>query len=368
MLILFQNFLLIADAKNKEIKPKADTEESADVAEEKEDSNSSPKTQPEKKLSPGDISKKKEIIEKILKFGSSKERKEAIREAIRFPKEASQEIHKLISGILKEDQDISVRIACLRFISELEMKSEANAVILSLRNESDDVKEAAIQAVRKLKLGEASDELAFLLKTKDFTKNQNITSLIIATLGEIPGGNKSYEFLEAKFRDKTTDSDMRAQIVLYFGKIKDMRPENYLIDAMNDEAEDVTIRCYAINSLGKMKSSKSMVPIKSLLKKVRESKNKVEIKKLSPIKIYAIGALVALGDKEVVKELFSFARDDDANVRIRAIKQLGELKEKSALELLDYKSKRDPSLKVQAAAKKAIEEINGITTDPVPKK
>jgi hypothetical protein len=51
-------------------------------------------------LSNDQILKKKEIIEKILKFGSNRERKEAMREVIHFPREHAEELFKAISTIL----------------------------------------------------------------------------------------------------------------------------------------------------------------------------------------------------------------------------------------------------------------------------
>jgi len=336
-----------------------DSDKSSDETEEKDETKASNKAKVGKNLTPEQLTKKKDILEKILKFGSAKERKEALRELLHFPKEHSIELYKILSELLKEDPDISIKIVAIKTISELELTSENKSVVEALSNESDDVKEASVYAIRKLKIDEAGKDLLELLKSKDFSKNSNLTSSIIATLGEIPSGKNAYEFLEAKFLDKTSNPDIRAQIVLYFGKIKDLRPEKILLEAAENENEEIVIRAYAMNSLGKINSQNSIEPLKKILKKIKEYKSKTEIKKYSPLKIYGISALSLLGDKDILKELFAYAKDDDANVRIRAIKQLGETKNKAALELLDYKAKRDPSPKVQAAAKKAIEEING---------
>ncbi len=338
-----------------------DSDKSSDETEEKDETKASNKAKVGKNLTPEQLTKKKDILEKILKFGSAKERKEALRELLHFPKEHSIELYKILSELLKEDPDISIKIVAIKTISELELTSENKSVVEALSNESDDVKEASVYAIRKLKIDEAGKDLLELLKSKDFSKNSNLTSSIIATLGEIPSGKNAYEFLEAKFLDKTSNPDIRAQIVLYFGKIKDLRPEKILLEAAENENEEIVIRAYAMNSLGKINSQNSIEPLKKILKKIKEYKSKTEIKKYSPLKIYGISALSLLGDKDILKELFAYAKDDDANVRIRAIKQLGETKNKAALELLDYKAKRDPSPKVQAAAKKAIEEINGTT-------
>ena len=98
--------------------------------------------------------------------------------------------------------------------------------------------------------------------------------------------------------------------------------------------------------------------------KINETKSKLDIKRLSNLKIYSIAALVLLGDTEILKDLVSYAKDDDANVRLRAVKQLGEIDNKEVIELLEYKAQRDPSKKVQEVAKKALEDLKKRNTTP----
>ncbi len=70
-----------------------------------------------------------------------------------------------------------------------------------------------------------------------------------------------------------------------------------------------------------------------------------------------MSALVALGDKNILQELISYSKDDDPNVRLRAIQQLSELKDPSIVELIEYKALRDPNKKVQKAARDILEKI-----------
>lgn len=96
--------------------------------------------------------------------------------------------------------------------------------------------------------------------------------------------------------------------------------------------------------------------MREVLEKINDTKNKFEVKRLSNLKLYCIGALVALGDLEIMKELFNYAKDDDPNIRMRALKQLAEVASPEAMELIEYKAQRDPSKKVQEVAKKILEE------------
>ncbi|MCX7999453.1 MAG: HEAT repeat domain-containing protein [Leptospiraceae bacterium] len=313
-----------------------------------------------KQLTEEQILKKKDVLIKqaIFKYGSHKERKEAMREAVRFPKEYAEEIYALISHILATESDMSVKIAAIRTLSEVGYKKEPNILVSTLSDKNDDVKEAGIFAIQKLKVEEGGEELLKLLKNSDFTKNQTIINNAITALGELESGKQGVDFLESKFREKTTHPNVRSSIALYFGKVKAIKTEAALQDVLIDEMDDPTTRAFAANALGKMHSYNSIPKLREVLEKINETKNKYEIKKLSNLKLYCIGALIALGDNEILKELISYAKDDDPNVRIRAMKQLAEIGNPEAIELLEYKAQRDPSKKVQDTAKKLLEEIN----------
>ncbi|MBK7057197.1 MAG: HEAT repeat domain-containing protein [Leptospiraceae bacterium] len=254
-------------------------------------------------LTPEQLKKKKEIIEKVLKFGSNKERKEAMRELSHLSTEGLDELVKIVSDTLANDTDNGIKVSCLRTLAELEVKTESKNIIEAVNNKSDDVKDAAIHTIQKLKIEEASEELGSFLKNQDFTKSSTLVSATINTLSELESGKNSSEFLENKFRDKTTSLDLRSSIALYFGKIKDNKAESALLDVATDDSEDVTLRSYSVNSLGKMHSPRAVSELRTMLAKINESKSKTDIKKNSGLKLYVISALILLGDKDILKRL-----------------------------------------------------------------
>ena len=105
-----------------------------------------------------------------------------------------------------------------------------------------------------------------------------------------------------------------------------------------------------------MHSPRAVSELRTMLAKINESKSKTDIKKNSGLKLYVISALILLGDKDILKDLIVYAKDDDPAVRLRAIKQLGEVPDPNVIELVEYKAQRDPNRKVQELAKKIIEE------------
>ena len=81
----------------------------------------------------------------------------------------------------------------------------------------------------------------------------------------------------------------------------------------------------------------------------------MESKKKQTLKMYTLQALASLGDKEIIKELIDFAKDDDSGVRLKSIELMSSFQTPEIKELLEFKSIRDPSPRVQKAAKKALE-------------
>lgn len=340
------------------VSPPKEKEEDENIKEvEKNMISPSNRKKPKKALSSDQIKKKKEVIEKVLKFGSNKERKDAMRELHQLPPEETPELLKIISETLINDNDNGIKIACLRTLAEAGAKSESKSILEALNYKSDDVREAALYSIQKLKLEDAKEPVNSLIKTQDFTKNSTITSLIINTIAELGSTKENIGFLEDKLKDRSTSNDVRGSIILLFGKLKESGVESVLIDLAVDDSEDVTIRSYAVNTLGKINSEKSVPKLRNQLEKINESKSKNDIKKYSGLKLYLISALIMLGDKEIVKDLISYAKDDDPNVRIRAIKQLAEIPDKNVMDLIEYKAQRDPSRKVQEYAKKVLEDL-----------
>ncbi|MEM7182019.1 MAG: HEAT repeat domain-containing protein [Spirochaetota bacterium] len=304
------------------------------------------------------ILEKKDALEKVLKYGTHKQRKSAMYDLAKFPPEHSEDLYKILGKIIEEDRDKGVKITAIRILAKLNRNEYAPSIIEALQDTSLDVKEAAITAIQKLHVEDATDELITLLKEQDFTRNQKISNLLINTLGMLENGKTAFPYLETKFKDNTTNTEIKATIALYFGKIKITKAENCLIDAINDDSQSNTVRSYALSSLGKIRSQKALPHVRSILEKAQNPKNKYEKQKYAPLKLYAMSALVAIGDKKILEDLIAYAKDDNPKIRIQAIRQLGDLHDKSVLELLQYKAKRDPNRRVRLTAKKVLEKFH----------
>ncbi|TGK33248.1 HEAT repeat domain-containing protein [Leptospira gomenensis] len=309
------------------------------------------------KLSEEQIQKKKEILLQVLKFGTTKERAMALRELEDFPPEQAGVLIEQLGKILDKDPDWSMRVYAVRTVSALKLTQFGDSIVKLLKSEQPDVQRECIYASKKLKLESASPILFEILKTQDFTKNSNLTVGLLDALGEFPPREETSSFLLARLNEGFNDPEIRAQIALFFGKAKDKKAESVLVEIYKDVKEPITLRSFSVSALGKMKSVSSMPVIKEELEKIRNIKSKNEIKDFQPLKIHSITALVSMGDKEILEELYAYARDDDPVVRLRAIKHLTDTGDPAVLEILEYKAQRDPSEKVKKAAKTAIEKL-----------
>lgn len=316
----------------------------------------------EKELSSEQIAKKKEVLSKMIRYGTSQERKQALGELVRFPKESASELYVLVGEQLKTEKDMGMKIVLLKTVGDLNLNENHETIISLFEDNNEDVTKQAVTSAKKMKLSEATSPLLEKVKKEDFTKNSNSLALYISALGELPDGKIAAPFLETKFREKFNNADIRGQIALYFGTVLYQESESALLEVAFDDIQPTTLRCYSMNTLGKLKSETAKPKLYELLDSLKKTSGKLDAKKTQSLKIYAIGALVTMGDKEVFQELNEFARDDDSMVRLRAIEFMGNLKDPKALELLEYKRDRDPSPKVQKAAKKAIDMINGKDT------
>ncbi|TGK14401.1 HEAT repeat domain-containing protein [Leptospira stimsonii] len=317
---------------------------------------SAPQSKPTK-LSEEQILKKKDILLQVLKFGTTKERAMALRELEDFPSEHSGVLIDQLGKILEKDPDWMMKVYAIRTVSELKLTQFSDQILKLLKSEQPDIQRESIYATKKLKLEKGAPILFEILRTQDFTKNSNLTVGVLDALGEFPPQEEATTFLLARLNENFNDPEIRAQIALFFGKNKDRKAEGSLLEIYKDTKEPITLRSFSVSALGKMKSVSSMPTIKEELDKIRNIKSKNEVKDYQPLKIHSITALVSMGDKDILEELYAYARDDDPVVRLRAIKHLTDTGDMAVLEILEYKAQRDPSEKVKKAAKMAIEKL-----------
>ena len=263
-------------------------------------------------------------------------------------------LRKLLTG----DSDPLLREAVAALLGKLKDKGAEDPLILSLKDESDDVRMAAVRALVKLESTRSENGLSELVRKQDFAKKSNLLEATVRALGKLKF-KKPLPVLRARLKDEATHHEVKLVILLYLGDVKDDGSYDYLLKTARDDDARPQARAYAANSLGRLGNKKAISPLRGILKELRKEKNSRKKARYSQLKIQITAALIRLGDNSVYGELVSASRDDDPAVRARAVRQMGDMKLKKARELLCFKYRNDVSRKVRGAAKKAIYKIDG---------
>lgn len=275
-------------------------------------------------------------------------------EVEKLPEELQKQFIPQVLESMKKERDPTMKLAFLRVIGSLEIKDAVEEVYKALDDENEDIARAAVASLKKIDPDNAWEKVLDRLKKTDLTKNSNLTVSLVEALGELKGGEGAFGYLEGKVKERFNSHEIRSQIALFFGKKKILAAEIVLQQIAFDDTESLTLRTYSINSLGKIGSQSSAPKLKELIDAIRDDYGSSDSRKNQLLKIYALGALVALGNQDVFDEIVEFTKDDDSLVRLRAIHFLKESKRPEAREILEYKSMRDPSPRVQKAAKDAL--------------
>lgn len=219
---------------------------------------------------------------------------------------------------------------------------------------------STVGALAKKKPASALPAIIKEIKEQDFSKPGNRLPDAVHLL-TIYKDSSLQPFLMEKLNAADTYADYRSGILKYLGETKPWSETTkaQVLKLYKDEAEPLTVRGSAAYALGKAEIGEAKPILKETLTKIEALKSSDEKKRYTRFRMQIIASLILLKDNEVREILYAMARDDDELVRVRAIHQIGQLKIPEARELLEYKSKFDPSMKVQKEAKKAISMLDG---------
>jgi HEAT repeat protein len=239
----------------------------------------------------------------------------------------------------------------------MKIKAAEDIFIKALEDEKEDVQRAAISGLSAID-STRGEPLFELIKKEDLHLYSRLTAASVRLLGKM-NDPRAVAYLKEKYEDPELHEENRGVMLLYFGAVRALEMREKLLEIAGDENASITLRTYAVNSLGKLGDPASIEPLKRLYDSIRVLKNKQERARYSRLKIQLISSLLRLGDSSAEGEILAAARDDDPNIRLAAIRQIGDLRIAAAEGLLEYKAKFDASTQVKKAAAKALERLHG---------
>ncbi|MBU42716.1 MAG: hypothetical protein CMN76_05820 [Spirochaetaceae bacterium] len=300
-----------------------------------------------------------ELLKQKMLYAPSTERRQAIHHVERLEKESERKFFlDILRKLALEDMDPLVREASVRLLADIKDEGSADTFLKALDDDMRPVMREALRGIGRIDLKSADARIFELLKKEEFKENDNVTVGMIRTLSDLESKIAS-DFLAEIYKKDDTNLEIQRAILLYYGNAEVDAKKAWLTEILTDKNEDIVSRSYAANALGKIKSKDSIEPLKDVLKEIRDLRSSRERARHNPLKQQAILALIRLDDKSILPELKAAALDDDASVRLRAVKQIGQLKITEFRDMLEYKAKHEPSRSVKKAAQEALDIMDG---------
>lgn len=304
---------------------------------------------------------------KKLKYLNNAERITIIKSLEKLAPEDQEKFTEIVSEISKKDNDPFVREAALRFLTG--KKASCETCIASYKenlfHKEEKVRLQALKGIETLQLKDQEELFLRLLEDADFKENSPFLTSLIRTLGTLQYNQPAIsEFLKKKYSEEETHQEVKRTILLYAGSSRNQDFKDILIENMQNDS-DIYMMSYAINSLSKLAESWNEEEKSALREKLKEKYNQIQNMANSKDKIryntakhHILLALVRLQDPELKEEILSFALDDDANTRLKALEYIKELGLKEFYDLVETKSKYDPSKSVKKKAQEILQQWN----------
>ncbi|HRX15643.1 MAG TPA: HEAT repeat domain-containing protein [Spirochaetota bacterium] len=301
-------------------------------------------------------------IRKTLKFGMQKERAIAIRniDRIKTPSLKKELIDEVINN-LDDEKNTSVIINTINLASREKRKDAASKLTPFLSHPENDVKIAAVYAIKDLEAKETAPELIKELKSQDFSVNSSFIEGLLVALGTFE--EKSlYDFVKKTIEDPDTTPFHRLRLILFLGDSKTNAAAPYLKEVFSNEDEDLSLRSYAVSALSRMDEKSAIADINKEIEKIDSFPFKKK-QRYYNFYIYCVTSLVKLGDPKAYPRLEESLKSDNAAVRLQSIQLMKDLKDKRSIDILKYKAEYDQNSKVRNEAKKVLKEQFDVDLD-----
>ena len=300
--------------------------------------------------------KKAAFIEETLDYGTQEERAQAMDKIsqVRDTALRGKLTHKVID-LMKNEAEPELLVKAITVLGTLKESAAVPLMTDKLDHRSEDVRTAAVYGLKELNGLSAKDKLASKLKEQNLSAVSNYTDALIQTLADF----KAVElvpFLKESLEKYTTCASVKEAMVLFLGKVPSPDAKDVLLKIYKDEDESVLLRSYAVNSLAKLGTKDVTGDIKQVIAAI-ESYDAKKRKQYYELHLYSVAALARLGDPDALPKLIDSLRNNNAQVRLKAIGLIKDFKEKRTIDILQYKMKYDQNAKVQAAAKSALKEM-----------
>ncbi|GIX41696.1 MAG: hypothetical protein KatS3mg129_1429 [Leptospiraceae bacterium] len=303
------------------------------------------------------------LVNKI-KYLNTTERIYTIKSLEKFTENDKKKFYDLLAEISLNDADPIIKEKALEFIAieKADCKKCIEAYKKNLFSKEEKVQLQALKGIENLQLKDLKKEMVEILNKTDFSQNGIFINALLRTLGNLKYNQKEItDILLEKYKSEDTHQEIKRTILLYAGASENLVFKDILKEIIEKDDEDIYLRAYAVNSIGKLAKNWKQNEKKEIINQLKKIYNDIlsisnpkERVKYNPLKQHIILSLIRLGDDSIKEELKQMALDDDANVRLKALEYIEDLELKEYKEMIEIKYKYDPSKSVKNKAKEIL--------------
>ncbi|MBN1411509.1 MAG: HEAT repeat domain-containing protein [Spirochaetales bacterium] len=295
-------------------------------------------------FSEGDKDKTKTYIEEwkeTLLYGIS----DQVLDVIKQIKDADEtRLNPELEKVLAETVSDKVKTEILAYFTDLEYTPAADTALTFIKNFDEIDPDMVTGSIRYLAAIKNPDLKGLLASLIDYDDDK-IRLQAITAAGVLEDSGIE-DFLLEKLSDDEFPDKFKAEIILSLGKLGTGKSVEKLIEVLENTDNDHTQRINACMSLGELGDARAVPVLKAQLS-VNDAL----------LKAYAISALGNFNLSETITYLIEGLKDNNWKVRLQSARGLARKGNVKALDILIYKSKKDPENVIKLEALKSIGEI-----------
>uniref|UniRef100_UPI002637265B HEAT repeat domain-containing protein n=1 Tax=Oceanispirochaeta sp. TaxID=2035350 RepID=UPI002637265B len=260
--------------------------------------------------------------------------------------------NKELIELLIQNENTEINRAILDYFGTQKVDLAEEQALLLLQNHLEDYEYSTnllLAAVSYLGSIESADAAALfydLLKDND----QTLASAALRGIGKLKDDSRVDEIMELldEYSGDSEYQDFSASAILVLGELKYQKAQSLMENILQDEDAPASQRQFSAIALGQLNKSESLDLLMSMY---IASEN-------SLLRSYILKGITEFEGKEVEKLLLTALRDSFWRIRVAASEGLAERKTVEAVDILEYKVKKDPVRQVRYSSLEALAKIN----------
>jgi HEAT repeat protein len=235
----------------------------------------------------------------------------------------------------------NVRTKIFEYFTEIDFRGAVDEALVLVNSYEDQPSVLLTSSIHYLTDEPFEDLSNHLMPLLDATDQETVRIAIkgIGLSGDGDAAAKLLEFLD----DRDFESNLKPEIILALGELKEPVAVPRLIEILEDRNENSTWRRYACASLGKIGDQLALPVIEKVL-----------FDDDSLLRSYAVGSLKYFSGEKVLQLLSEALKDSFWRVRVSAAQGLAEKQATEAVPILIFKAEKDPEMNVRSEAVRAL--------------